>query len=47
MRTRVWAVAPWIGLCLMVGILTGCGGSSGSVWSPLAESVGPRVFAVG
>jgi carboxypeptidase family protein len=34
MRTRVWAVAPWIGLCLMVGLLAGCGGSSSSSTGP-------------
>ena len=42
MRTRVWAVAPWIGLCLMVGILTGCGGSSGSSTGPSSSSSGGR-----
>ena len=40
MQTRVSAVVPWIGLCLMVGLLAGCGGSSSS-------STGPSSFGGG
>jgi hypothetical protein len=40
MRTRVGAVAPWIALCLMAGMLTACGGGSSS-------STGPSSFSGG
>src|SRR5262245_45484081 len=40
MWTRLWAVAPWIGLCLMVGLLAGCGGSSSSSTGPSRGGVG-------
>jgi len=46
MRTRVWAVAPWIGLCLMVGIVTGCGGSSSSSTGPSSSGGGGSSGAV-
>jgi hypothetical protein len=40
MRTRVGAIAPWIALGLMAGILTACGGGSSS-------STGPSSFSGG
>ena len=46
MQSRVWAVVPWIGLCLMVGILAGCGGSSSSSTGPSLSGGGGGSGAV-
>lgn len=40
MRTRMGAVAAWIGLCLLTGALAGCGGGSSSTTGPSAGSGG-------